>query len=106
MSLEHVDSKNFQSEVLNSKSLVVVDCYADWCAPCRALSPVLEQLQNTNKDKVKIVKLDIESDNETSSKYNITAIPALLFFKEGKLLDTIIGFNKESVMQNKINELM
>ncbi len=105
MSLQNVNESDFSKEVLSSTGLVLVDFWAAWCGPCRAVAPLLELLQEKNKEKIKVVKVDVDSNNELSSQHNVSSIPALLFFKDGKRVGELIGVQKESVLQDKINEL-
>ncbi len=95
------NDQNFQTEVLESsnKKLVIVDFYADWCAPCRMLAPIIEEIEKEMGDKIIIGKLNIEDNNEIASKYNIMSIPAILFFKNGEVIESLIGLqSKESII--------
>lgn len=83
--------ENFQSDVLDADTPVLVDFWAGWCAPCKAIAPVLEDLANEYEGKVKIVKVDVTSAEETAVKYNIRNIPALLMFKNGEVVATQVG---------------
>src|SRR5690554_5650463 len=88
--LELTDS-NFDDEVLNSDNPVLVDFWAEWCGPCRMIGPVVEELANDYDGKVKVGKVDVDSNPEVSVKYGIRSIPALLIFKNGEVVDQIIG---------------
>ncbi len=95
------NNQNFQTEVLESsnKKLVIVDFYADWCAPCRMLAPIIEEIEKEMGDKIIIGKLNIEDNNEIASKYNIMSIPAILFFKNGEIIESLIGLqSKENII--------
>jgi len=85
---------NFQSEVLESDKPVVVDLWADWCAPCRAIAPTIEALSAELADSIKIGKLDITANPNTPPQYGVTAIPTILLFKDGKVVDRIVGGGK------------
>lgn len=90
MALEVTDS-NFEAEVLNSKIPVMVDFWAPWCGPCRALAPVIDQVAEEYAGKVKVVKLDTDANPESAVKFRITSIPNLIIFKDGKPVDQLIG---------------
>lgn len=86
-----VTTDEFKKTVLDSDQLVVVDFWAAWCAPCRALSPILEQLADEFDGKAKVVKLNVDENPKTSGEYGITGIPNVKFFKNGKVVEDIIG---------------
>ena len=87
----HTDDASFDKEVLESDVPVLVDFWAGWCGPCRAIAPHLETLADRYVGKAKIVKVDIDSNPGTPSKYGIRGIPTLLVFKGGKVVDQIVG---------------
>lgn len=101
MAFEFTD-ENFEAEVENSEGLVVVDFWATWCPPCVALGPTIEGLAADNPD-VKIGKLDVQENVKISEKYEITSIPAILFFKNGVLVKQLLGVQKKSVLQAVID---
>ncbi len=96
---------NFQQEVLKSKGLVMVDFFAEWCGPCKMMSPAVERLAVSYKEKVKIGKLDVDENNVTSGQYEIQSIPTVIFFKDGKLVDKLIGFQSEEALKKKLDTL-
>src|SRR5262249_11763609 len=86
-----VSDKSFQADVLQSKEPVLVDFWAEWCGPCRAVSPVLEEVAGELKGKLKVVKLNVDENPETTAKYGIQSIPTLMIFKNGELASRQIG---------------
>jgi thioredoxin 1 len=90
-SLLHVTDKNFSAEVLNADLPVLVDFWATWCAPCRSISPIVEDLAKDFMGKVKVAKLNIDENPGTPSQYGVRGIPTLILFKGGKVVDQIVG---------------
>jgi len=86
-----LSDSNFDSEVLKSDVPVLVDFWADWCAPCKMIAPALEEIADEYADKIKIGKLNVDSNQETTAKYRILNIPTLLIFKDGKVAEQISG---------------
>ncbi len=86
---------NFDSEVLSSSQPVLVDFWAEWCMPCRSLGPIIDAIATEHAGKVKVGKVDIDSNREVSMKYGITAIPTIMIFKDGKPVRTFVGLHKK-----------
>ena len=103
MALEFTDS-NFKSEVLESDKLTVVDFWAEWCGPCRAIGPVIEELGKEYAGKVNIGKVNVDHNSEGSINYGITSIPAILFFKGGEVVDKLVGAQPKSNFVKKIEQ--
>ena len=93
---------NFQAEVLDSDKLTVVDFWAEWCGPCRAIGPVIEELATEYAETVKIGKVNVDNNPNVSVNYGITSIPAILFIKDGKVVDKQIGAVPKSKLEEKI----
>ena len=89
--LGQVNDKNFSSEVLQADLPVLVDFWASWCGPCKAISPVIDELAKEFGGKVKIVKLNVDENPATPGQYGVRGIPTLILFKSGKILDQIVG---------------
>jgi thioredoxin 1 len=101
MALELTDS-NFTEVVLNSDKLTVVDFWAEWCGPCRAIGPVIEELATEYEGKVNVGKVNVDLNAEVSTNYGISSIPAILFIKNGEVVDKQIGAVPKSVLEKKI----
>lgn len=104
MAVEFTD-ENFQSEVLDAEKLVMVDFWATWCGPCRQIAPVIDELAMENGEKVKVGKLDVDSNQNSAMKYQVTNIPTILFFKNGEVVDKVLGAQPKAVLQGKIDSL-
>jgi thioredoxin 1 len=105
MASELTDAK-FNDDVLKSKEPVLVDLWAPWCGPCRMLSPVVEKLSEDYKGKIKVFKLNTEDNPNTASTYSVQAIPTLLFFKGGQLVDQIVGVKPEKEIRARLDGLL
>ncbi|MEY4702749.1 MAG: thioredoxin [Bacteroidota bacterium] len=104
MALEFTDA-NFQTEVLDSKQLSVVDFWAEWCGPCRAIGPVIEELSKEYDGTVKVGKVNVDHNPQISMNFGITSIPAILFIKDGKVVDKLVGAQPKSNFVKKIESL-
>ncbi len=90
-SVVHVTDNNFEQEVLKADKPSLVDFWAPWCGPCKAIGPILEELAGEYKEKVNIVKVNVDDNPKTASAYGVRSIPTLLLIKDGKTVDTLIG---------------
>lgn len=103
MALEFTDH-NFKTDVLGSDKLTIVDFWAEWCGPCRAIGPVIEELSKEYAGKVNIGKVNVDHNPETSIQYGITSIPAILFIKGGQVVDKLVGAHPKANFVKKIQQ--
>jgi thioredoxin 1 len=103
--LTHVSVGDFKTMVLDSATPVVVDFYADWCNPCRALAPRLDELAQHWQGRVRFVKVDVDREPELAGAFRVSSIPTLLFLADGKLVDRVQGIPSADTMQSKLNAL-
>lgn len=101
MAQELTDS-NFKTSVLESDKLSVIDFWAEWCGPCRAISPVIEELAKDYADKINVGKVNVDHNPQLSVQYGITSIPAILFIKNGQVVDKQIGAVPRAILEKKI----
>lgn len=97
----HLDTSNFDKEVLDSNGVVLVDFWASWCNPCKMLSPILDEVSQVVE--AKIAKVNVDEVDELSNKYKIRTIPTMIIFKDGEIIDTINGLLPKDVLIDKLN---
>ena len=101
----HISDSNFEEEVLKTKGVVVVDFFATWCAPCKMLAPVLEEISEEVKE-AKIVKIDVDENPLAANLYHVSSIPTIKIFKDGELKDSKVGFQHKEFLKEAIEELI
>ena len=94
----HVSASDFKEEVLKEKGVVVVDFWATWCGPCKMIAPIVEELDE-EMSNVKFVKVDVDKNPQIANQYKIVSIPTLKIFKDGKLINTLIGFKTKDALK-------
>jgi thioredoxin 1 len=103
---EVITDGNFNACVKENSKPVVVDFWAPWCGPCRAISPIVEELAEEFKGKVDVFKCDVDENSDIVAEYGVRNIPTLIFIKEGKLVDKLVGATTKSAITEKINNLL
>ena len=99
--VKEINSDNFASEVEKSSQITIVDFYADWCGPCRKLSPIMEEVEQELGDKIKFTKINTDDNIEVAKKYQISGLPTLLIFKNGEAVERLVGLMpKSSIITN------
>jgi thioredoxin 1 len=99
--LAHITDAAFEQEI-RGQTPVLVDFWAEWCGPCRMVAPVLEQIAAEQSGKLKIVKLNVDENSETPMKFNVTGIPTMILFKDGQMVERIVGFMPKPQLLNKL----
>ena len=104
MPTDKSDDKNFEIDVLNSEKPVLVDFWAEWCGPCKTIGPALEEISEEMKDKIKVVKINIDDNPTTPQNFNVRGIPTLLIFNNGKVIAEKVGALPKSMLSQWIKE--
>ncbi len=102
----HINESNFEKEVVESKTPVILDFYADWCMPCKMMAPVFEQLSKEYEGKLKFCKINTDENQGLSANFEIQGIPAFIITKKGKEINRIVGFNSEEMLRKKIDQIL
>lgn len=104
--LVNIDNENFKKEVLECDKPVFIDFSAVWCGPCQKLSPIIDELANVYSEKIKIGKIDIDKCMELAQEYKISAVPTMLIFKNGEVVDTLSGLMSKKALEEKFQEIV
>ena len=101
-----VSDESFESEIINSDIPSLVDFWAEWCGPCKKIGPVVEELAGEYAGKIKVAKMDVDSNRQTPAKFGIRNIPTLILFKGGEVVNTIVGAQPKSAIEEEIKKLI
>lgn len=104
--IEEITDNNFSQTVLETKQLVVVDFWAQWCGPCRKLTPIMEQIQNEFRDEIKVVKIDADKNMNTAREYGISSLPSVLIFKNGEVKEIMAGMMQKSAVVSNVKRYL
>ena len=105
-SARDVTDQNFVTLVLGSEKPIMVDFWAEWCGPCRAVSPILDQIATEHSEKIDVVKLNVDDNPETAMKYQITSIPTMKVFRGGEVVKTVIGAKPKPALEADLQEFL
>ena len=100
-----IDEANFDNEVVKSQQPVLVDFWAEWCGPCKMIAPILDEIAREKAGSVKVGKVNVDDNQSLSARYNVRAIPTLLFFKNGQLRDQVTGMTSKKDLLNRLESL-
>lgn len=101
-----ITDQNFEAEVLNSDTPAIVDFWAEWCAPCRAIGPIIQELAGTYEGKIKVVKMNVDENPATPAKYGVRAIPTVLAIKDGQVVEQVTGARPKSAFAEMAEKLL
>lgn len=102
--ISHVTDDTFAAEVDQATGLVLVDFWATWCGPCLAIAPVLEQLAESYAGKIRVAKVDVDANQAVTQRFNVRSIPSLLFFRDGRHVDTVVGAVPKATLEERIKK--
>lgn len=102
--VKEINDVNFESEVINSSKPVIVDFWASWCGPCKMLSPVIDEISDELSEKAKFVKVNVDNNPVASSQFRIASIPTVMVFKDGKIVETLVGFRPKQAIKSALEK--
>lgn len=105
MAVARLTDQNFNEEVLKSESPVLVDFYADWCGPCRLVSPIVDELSNTYEGKIKVGKIDVDANSKVAADYGVMSIPTVILYEKGKEVSRQVGFGGKDAYIKMMDQL-
>ena len=103
---KNVTTASFQADVLQNAKPVLVDFWAEWCGPCRQVSPILDQIAAEYADKIEIVKVNVDNEQQLAMQYGVVSIPALQVFKGGELVKSMVGAKPKNILVNELSEFL
>ncbi len=101
-----LSESNWEEEVIKSNIPMIVDFWATWCAPCRMISPIIEEISNEYEGKIKVGKLNVDENSSIAGKYHIMGIPTILFFKNGNIMDQTVGAVSRKILEEKVKNIL
>ncbi|GHC00080.1 thioredoxin [Cerasicoccus arenae] len=104
--VKELTTDTFESVVLKSSTPVLVDFWAPWCGPCKMLAPILEEIASEMADRIQIAKVDVEENTDVAAQYQVNRLPTMLFFKDGKVVDQIIGWSSKPELSARLEALI
>ena len=104
--IESVNNENFGEKVLKSEKATLVDFWAEWCGPCKALGPILDEVADELKNDAQVVKVNVDDNSELAQKYSIRGIPTMIFFKDGEVKNTLVGNQPKADILKSLKELI
>ena len=105
MEVIKLNSENFQKEVMESEKIVLIDFYADWCGPCKMMSPIVDEIASEVHETVKVCKLNVDESQDLAVEYDVMSIPTLIIFKNGRVVNTLIGLKDKEEILNILNSI-
>lgn len=102
--IHHIENERVLAEVLNNEKLVIIDFFAEWCGPCQMLTPILQEIDKEYGDSVEIYKVNVDESADCAMRYGVTAMPTLVFFKDGEEVERVVGFMPKEELEKIIKE--